>query len=108
MGDQHTVGRRGVFEAARQVHGVADGGELTGRADPAEQDGAGVDPDPKMELARLVGSKPVHRPLELERSPNGELGVVFARRVRSPDRHQGVTDVLVDSTAVVGDHVVEP
>ena len=44
---------------------------------------------------------------ELERGPDGPLGVVLVGGRRAPDRHHGIADELLDGAAVAADHVAD-
>ena len=108
VGDEDAADRRRVLEPARHVHGVADRGELTGRADGADERRAGVDADAHREAVVGRRAELGQRLLQAERGADGALGVVLAGDVGAPDGHQRVADVLVDAAAVLDDDRVEP
>jgi len=82
-----------VDEVARD-HALVRGTE--GNRCLAGQDaGAGFDRRPKSP----------HRIDQLERRPDRPFGIVLVGRWRTPDRHDRVTDELLDGAAVAADHV---
>ena len=50
--------------------------------------------------AWMLGPEAADRVDELERGPDGPLGVVLARGRRAPDGHDRVADELLDGAAV--------
>ena len=106
--DENTADRCRLLQAGREVDGVTHRRELAGRADRAEQHGAGGDSDAHPDaVARLV-TESRNLPLQLESSANGALRVALARRVRAPQRHDRIADVLVDVSTMLTQHGVEP
>ena len=87
--------RAAVFDA------VADDETLLGRL--GRGDAAGHDPDPGLQLGRVLGAVGGDGRDELEAGPHGPLGVVLLRDRGAPDRHDGVADELLDDAAVAGD-----
>ena len=65
LGDQDLARLRELLEPVRDVHGVADGGEVGApvRADVADDDGAGVDADADRDRRGAPG-RPARRRLE--------------------------------------------
>ena len=60
---------------------------------------------PRLERTLPAGVVDAHDGLdEVERCPDGALGIVLARDRRAPDRHHGVPDELLDGPAVALDH----
>ena len=98
LADEHGARRRGGLDARGGVDEVARDHPLVGRA---EADGglAGEDAGPSLE----GGVEPRDRVDQLERSPNGPLGVVLVRNGSAPDGHHRVADELLDSAAVALD-----
>ena len=64
---------------------------------------AGHDPDPGLEVGRVLGAVGGDGRDELEAGPHRPLGVVLLRDRGAPDRHDGVADELLDDAAVAGD-----
>ena len=103
--DEHAAERREALHPARHVHRVAHRSELSARANRAEVCRSRVDPDPHREP--VDGAAAHHLFLHRQTGANGALRIVLLRRAHPPNRHDRVTDVLVDASAVIGDDRVE-
>ncbi len=100
--DVAAAGRGERLDPRRGVDPVADDEPLLGPL--CRRNGARDDPDPGSQLGPgVLGTVGGDGRDELERGPHGALGVVLARHRRSPQRHDGVADELLDDTAVAGD-----
>jgi hypothetical protein len=98
--DENRARGSGRLQPARGIDEVARDHPLVGRP---EGDGgfAGEDAGPGCD----AGSERLDRVDELKAGPNCPLGVVFVRRGRTPDGHDGVADELLDGSPVATDHV---
>ena len=108
------VGDRGLGRAPRRLAdehrpGLGGGLDARGGVDEVARDHAlalGAERDRRLagEHARRarasVGVELRHGGDEVERRPDGALGVVLVRDRRAPDRHHGVADELLDRAAV--------
>jgi hypothetical protein len=101
--DEHRAGRRERLDPGRRVDGVADDHSL---ADGVELDGRLAGEDARAHL-QLVDADPRgqagDRRTEVEARPHRALGVVLARERRTPERHHGVADELLDRPAIGAD-----
>ena len=98
LADEDGAGRRDRLQPAGGVDEVAGDHALVRRADG---DGrlAGQDAGARLD----AGAERLDRVDELERRPDGPLGVVLVGDRRAPDGHDGVADELLDRAAVALD-----
>ena len=89
------------LDAGGGVHPIADDEALLrglGRGSFARHD-----PDAGLEIGRVVAAVRGDGRDKLEPGANRTLGVVLLRDRDAPDRHDGVTDELLDNASVAGD-----
>jgi len=101
--DQDRSGFGGRLHPRRRVDQVARDHPLPGRS---QRHGgiAGQNAHPRLELGcPQLGAERRDRLGQVQRGANGPFGVVLLCDRRSPHRHDGVADELLDGPAVAGD-----
>ncbi len=107
VGDEDLVGVGGLLQSGRDVDGVP--GDAAARPGPADGDLAGVDadadPEPEPPVTLQVGVEHVHAGADLARRAGGPQRVVLVQDGDAEDGEHGVSDELLDTAAVGGDHL---
>ena len=100
--DEHGSGGGGSLDAGRGVDEIARDDALADRAHRHRRL-AGGDGRPGLELETVTVAEGAHGVDELERDPDGPLGVVLLGDGGAPHRHDRVADELLDRAAVALD-----
>ena len=106
VGNEDIAPIRRVDQTAGGVDGIAHGREFALGADRAQEDLPAIDPHFETNGKRSHAFPECF--LHFERGTNRAFGIVFAGGLCAPERHDRVTDVFVDMTAIFLDHAVGP
>src|ERR1700682_799134 len=108
--DRRAISLVGAFQTRGKVDCISDRrvSKTRARSDIADDDVAGVNPDPHRHWRGTLGSEPARQSgeaiLHVHRCLQRVFGVLLIRQRRAPERHDAVADVLVDRSTVTVDH----